>query len=109
MHLSVHVVCLAMAQTGPTATELADAKTHLIGEYALRFDSTRKAAEALLSLQLAGLPMDYLDKRAECFDKVSLADARRVARRLYHAAELRFLVLGRPSGLVGDLTSPPID
>ena len=98
-----------MAEAGPSAAELADAKTHLIGEYALRFDSTRKAAEALLSIQLAGLSMDYLEKRAEYFDKVSLADARRVARRLYHAADLRFLVLGRPAGLVGDLTSPPID
>jgi zinc protease len=98
-----------MGEAGPTAGELADAKTHLIGEYPLRFDSTRKAADALLGIQLAGLAIDYVDKRAGYFDKVSLADARRVARRLYHAQDLRFLVLGRPAGVTGDLAAPPIE
>ena len=50
-----------------------------------------------------------MDNRAEYFDKVSLADAKRVAGRLYHAAELRFLVLGRPIAVTGDMTPPPID
>jgi zinc protease len=98
-----------MEEAGPTAAELDDAKTHLIGEYALRFDSTRKAADALLGIQLAGLPIDYVDKRAQHFDAVSLADAKRVARRLYHAEDLRFLVLGRPAGVSGNLPAPPIE
>jgi zinc protease len=98
-----------MGELGPTENELTDAKTHLVGEYPLRFDSTRKAADALLGIQLAGLPLDYVDKRAGYFDKVTIADARRVARRLYHAAELRFLVLGRPTGVTGTLPAPPID
>src|SRR5262249_31068682 len=51
-----------MGDSGPTAAELADAKTHLIGEYPLRFDSTQKAANALLNIQLAGLAIDYVDK-----------------------------------------------
>ncbi len=98
-----------MRDAGPTASELADAKTHLIGEYPLRFDSTRKAADSLLGIELAGLPMDYVDKRAGHFDAVTLADAKRVAKRLYDAQALRFLVLGRPAGVAGDLVSPPID
>jgi zinc protease len=98
-----------MGEGGPTPAELADAKTHLIGEYPLRFDSTLKSADALLGIQLAGLPIDYVDKRAGYFDKVSLADAKRVAARLYHAADLRFLVLGRPTGVTGTLPAPPID
>ena len=98
-----------MGEAGPTAAELGDAKTHLIGEYALRFDSTRKAADALLGIQLAGLPIDYVDKRAGYFQSVTLADAKRVAKRLYDAAALRFLVLGRPAGVTGNLPAPPLD
>ena len=98
-----------MEEGGPTATELADAKTHLIGEFPLRFDSTRKAADSLLGIQLAGLPIDYVDKRAEYFNKVTLADAKRVAGRLYHSAALRFLVLGRPTGVTSDLVLAPVD
>ena len=96
-----------MGESGPTAAELADAKTHLIGAYPLRFDSTLKAAESLLGIQLAGLPIDYIDKRASYLDAVTLADAKRVARRLYLADNLRFLVLGQPAGVTGTLPPPP--
>lgn len=96
-----------MGESGPTAAELADAKTHLIGAYPLRFDSTLKAADALLGIQLAGLLIDYIDKRASYLDGVTLADAKRVARRLYLADNLRFLVLGQPAGVTGTLPPPP--
>jgi zinc protease len=96
-----------MGEAGPTEAELADAKTHLIGSYPLRFDSTLQAADVLLGIQLAGLAIDYVDKRAGYFQAVSLADARRVARRLYHAEDLRFLVLGRPVAVTGTLPVPP--
>ncbi len=98
-----------MGESGPTAAELADAKTHLIGEYPLRFDSTRKAADALLNIQLAGLAIDYVDTRASYFDRVTLADARRVAHRLYHADALRFLLLGHPAGVASSLPVPPAE
>jgi zinc protease len=98
-----------MGESGPTAGELEDAKTHLIGEFPLRFDSTLKAAEALLGIELAGLPIDYVERRAEHFARVSLADARHVAHRLYRADALRFLVIGRPDGVKGDLSAPPAE
>jgi zinc protease len=98
-----------MHDSGPTAGELADAKTHLIGEYPLRFVSTRDSADTLLDIELAGLPIDYVDKRAGYIDRVTLADAKRVARRLYDASALRFLVLGHPVSVKGDLAAPPID
>lgn len=96
-----------MGEAGPSESELADAKAHLIGSYPLRFDSTQKAANVLLGIQLAGLPIDYVDKRAGYIQAVSLADAKRVARRLYHADDLRFLVLGRPVAVAGTLPVPP--
>ena len=71
------------------------------------FRSIALAASALLSIELANLPIDYVDKRAGYLDAVSLDDARRVARRLYHAQNLRFLVMGRPTGVTGTLPPPP--
>ena len=95
-----------MAETGPTAQEFADAKTYIIGSYPLNFTSSRNAASALLALRLDGLPIDYVDRRVGLFDRVTLADAARVARRLYRTDSLRFLVVGRPQGVAADLKAP---
>ena len=97
-----------MHDEGPSATELADAKTHVIGQFPLRFTSTYGAARTLLAIQLDGQPIDYIDRRAGLYQQVSLEDARRVARKLYDAAALRFLLLGNPpAGVSATLPSPP--
>ena len=85
-----------MHDEGPSATELADAKTHVIGQFPLRFTSTYGAARTLLAIQLDGQPIDYIDRRATLYEQVSLDDAKRVARKLYDPAALRFLLLGKP-------------
>jgi zinc protease len=93
---------------GPSATELADAKTHVIGQFPLRFTSTYGAARTLLAIQLDGQPIDYIDRRATLYGQVNLEDAKRVARKLYDAAALRFLLLGNPAaGVSATLPSPP--
>ena len=52
-----------IAANGPTPEELEDAKRYLTGSYALRFSSSAKIADILLSLQIEGLGIDYIDKR----------------------------------------------
>jgi len=98
-----------MRDEGPTAAELADAKTHLIGAYPLRFVDSLGAAESLLAIQLDGQPIDYIEERKQDYGSVTLSDARRVARRLYDPAALRFLVLGKPAGLTATLPPPATD
>jgi zinc protease len=98
-----------MRDDGPTAAELADAKTHLIGAYPLRFVDSLGSAESLLAIQLDGLPIDYIKGRKQDYGAVTLADARRVARRLYDPAALRFFVLGKPAGLAPTLKAPATD
>ena len=44
-----------MANEGPTAEELDDAKRYLTGSYALRFDSSSKIASQLLGIQIEDL------------------------------------------------------
>jgi zinc protease len=95
-----------MHDEGPSAAELADAKTHVIGAYPLNFTSTWSSASALLDLALSGRPIDYAEKRPALFAAVTLADAKRVAHRLYDPSALRFLVLGRPEGVTATLSSP---
>jgi zinc protease len=88
-----------MHDSGPTAKELADAKTYLTGSYALSLDSTQRIASVLVAIQLDHLGIDYLDQRNALIEKVSLADARRVAKRLLDPDGLSFVVVGSPTNL----------
>jgi zinc protease len=88
-----------MRDEGPTAEEIADAKTYLTGSFALQFGSTGSIAGIVLQLQQDGLGIDYLDRRNALLDGVTLEDARRVARRLYDPAALAFAVVGTPTKL----------
>ncbi len=72
-----------MGAEGPTEQELAQAKSYLIGSYALRFDSSSKIARQVLGIMQEGLGIDYVEKRNEKIAAVTIEDARRVAHRLY--------------------------
>jgi len=72
-----------MGAEGPTEQELAQAKSYLIGSYALRFDSSSKIARQVLGIMQEGLGIDYVEKRNDKIAAVTIEDARRVAHRLY--------------------------
>ena len=88
-----------MRDEGPTEDELRDAKAYLTGSFPLSLDSTRRIAGLLVRMQLDGLGIDYLDRRAELISGVTLDQARAVAHRLYDPARLSFAVVGDPAGL----------
>ena len=94
-----------MAAEGPTEKELQDAKTYLTGAYPLRFDGNSRIASILVSMQLDGLPIDYVTTRNPRIEAVTLEDARRVARALLQPEKLHFVVVGRPEGLEGTGTN----
>lgn len=71
------------AAEGPTETELAATKDYLVGNFALRFDSSQKIARNLLGFQMDHLGIDYIDKRNALIRSVSIDDIRRVVRRLW--------------------------
>jgi zinc protease len=83
-----------MAQNGPTAEELASAKSFLKGSFALRFDTSSKIASQLVQMQTDDVGIDYIVKRNSLVDAVTLADIRRVAKRLLDAGML-VTVVGR--------------
>jgi zinc protease len=90
-----------MRDDGPTAKELADAKTYITGSFPLSLDSTGRIAATLVQVQRDRLGIDYLDRRDALIDGVTLEDAKRVARRLLDPDALTFVVVGNPPELPG--------
>jgi zinc protease len=88
-----------MHDEGPTAKELADAKTYVTGSFPLSLDSTGRIAGILVSIQFDHLGIDYLGKRDQLINSVTLADAKRVAKRLLSPDNLLFTVVGQPENL----------
>lgn len=88
-----------MAAEGPTEKELEQAKTYLTGSYALRFDSGSKIANQLLGIQQENLGFDYVTKRNDLINAITIEDARRVAKRLIKPEALTISIVGRPEGI----------
>ena len=89
-----------MASEGPTEEELEKAKRYLKGSYPLRFDTSTKIARQLVEIQRDELGIDYINKRNDLIDAVTIEDARRVAERLYGDGGLYVTMVGRPDGIV---------
>ncbi len=86
---------------GITEEELKDAKTYLTGSYPLRFDSNTKIAGQLVSIQLEDLGIDYIDKRNDLINAVTLEDIKRVAQRLIDPDNMIVTIVGAPENLDG--------
>jgi zinc protease len=89
-----------MARDGPTADELAKAKSFLKGSYALAFDTSPKIANQLVQIQLEELGIDYIDRRNGLIDAVTLDDAKRVAQLLF-SGEFLVTIAGPTQDLAG--------
>ena len=89
----------SMARGGPTAEELAAAKTYLTGSLPLQLDSTHEMADFLLQVRRDRLPIDILDKRDALINAVTLDDAKRAAARLFDPAKVLTLLVGKPAGV----------
>ncbi|HZP71013.1 MAG TPA: pitrilysin family protein [Pseudolabrys sp.] len=92
-----------MAENGPTAEELAAAKSYLKGSYALTLDTSGKIAAQLTQIQIDNLGIDYIQRRGALIDAVTIEDARKAARRLYSGGML-VTVAGKPKGLTSSGT-----
>ncbi len=88
-----------MAEEGPKATDLENAKKYLTGSYALRFDTNAKIAAQLLGIMQDDLGIDYVEKRNALVEAVTLDDIRRVAKHLLEPENLIVTVVGKPTGL----------
>ncbi|HTT97116.1 MAG TPA: pitrilysin family protein [Rhizomicrobium sp.] len=82
------------AAEGPTAQELADAKTYLTGSYPLSFSSNAGIAGQLSSFQRSGMTVDYVAKRNGLINAVTLDDVKRVAKQYFDPKRMTVVVAG---------------
>lgn len=85
-----------MREAGITETELANAKSYLIGSVPLSLTSTDRIAGLLLSLQKEGYERDYLETREAALKKTTLADIGKLAARLLDPAKFTIILVGQP-------------
>ncbi len=88
-----------MAAEGPTSTELNDARAYMLGYYASNMTTTSKAASTLLGIQMDHLGIDYIERRRQQIEAVTLDDVKRVAKQLLDDKALTIVVTGKPDGL----------
>jgi zinc protease len=87
---------LDMAHDGLSEDELEKGKNYLVGSYPLRFDTSAKIAGQLVEIQLEGHAPTWLVERNVRIAAVTMADARRVAERLFGDGALSVVLVGRP-------------
>ena len=88
-----------LKEKGVTQKELDDAKTYLTGAYPLQFDGNGQIASILVSMQVNGLPIDYVTTRNAKMEAVTLDDVNRVAREFLDPENLHVVVVGKPEGM----------
>ena len=88
-----------MQADGPTQAELDAARTYLLGSYAQNFTTTRSAARTLLGIQMQHLGIDYVTRREQEIQAVTLDQVKAAAKKLFDPAKLVILAVGKPVGL----------
>lgn len=83
-----------MATNGVTAEELANAKSYVIGSYAVQnMGSSSDIASILVGLQEQNLPIDYMEKRPDLINAVTLEQVNAVAKKMF-GREPAILIVG---------------
>ena len=94
---------------GPTDKEIRDAKDYVNGSYNLRFSNSGAIAGVLTGIQRQDLGVDYIERRPAIIEAITAEDLKRVAKRLFRAEDLTFVVVGQPTGVTATRTAPDPD
>lgn len=98
-----------MSETGPTEQEVKDAKAYLTGSLMLELTSTGDIAGVLNGLQRDNMDAEYINRRNNMLNAITLSDVRRVAKRLLQTDALTTILVGKPDNVKADimLDKPP--
>src|SRR5262245_1789893 len=89
-------VLATTARDGPSVGQFENAKSYLTGSFLLDFDTNAKVASSLLGMWIDGEGPDYLKRRNQKINAVTLADVKRVAREVLKSDQLIVTVVGKP-------------
>ncbi len=92
----VREVLERFVREGPTAEELAAAKSNLIGGFALRIDSNGKILAQLSAIGFYGLSLDWLERWTDRVAAVTLEDVRAAFQRHIRPEAMVTVVVGAP-------------
>lgn len=83
-----------LANDGISQQELDDAKSYVIGSYAVKtMGSSTEIAATLVGLQDQNLPIDYIQKRADLINAVTIEQVNKIAKKLL-SVEPALLIVG---------------
>lgn len=85
-----------IAENGMTAQELADIKSHVNGALPLSLNTNESLANMVLQMQTYNMGRDYMARRSDLINGVTMADIKRVAATYFDPAKLTFVVAGSP-------------
>lgn len=93
----------AFAETGPTDSELGNAKRYVIGLYPGRVESIEQLTEALASMRLLDLPFDEIERYRGELASVEDAEVRKVASLWPGSRGASVVVVGDASKILPQL------
>jgi zinc protease len=82
-----------------TPSELADAKSFLVGQFGLGLETSEAVMAALVDLSVFGLPDDSLDTYRARVDAVTVAETAEIADTLLHPSRAAIVLLGPAEAL----------
>jgi zinc protease len=88
-----------LKEKGITEKELEDAKSHLLGAFALNFSSSLGIVATLFHLQFLGADVEYVNRRSALINKCTLKEVNEFAQNFLKPDQLVFAVAGNPEGL----------
>jgi zinc protease len=91
---AVKQVLESMYRSGVTTQECEDAKGYVTGAFARQLDGSSAVTNLLLAMQIHKLGENYVNERAELFNKVNCGDINAVAADLLNPANFMFAVVG---------------
>lgn len=88
-----------------SAHELALAKDHLVNSFLFRFETPAETLSEFMTLEIFGLPRNYLERFRDNVAGVSAADVQRVAQTHLRPEAMYIVVVGKIDTILEDLAS----
>ena len=83
-----------MVQSGVTPDEVQQAKSFLTGSYPLRLETNAGVAGQLLVAEDYGLGLDYIQKRADLYNSVTVAQVNAAVKKYLHPDKAVLIIAG---------------
>ena len=85
-----------LSQNGTNESELSDTKRFLVGSFVVKLDDNNSIANFLNMMQLHHLGIDYINKRNNLINAVSVKQINEMAKRLLQLDKLQIIMIGKP-------------